>query len=167
MALYIAYNVALSTTTTIQAGRSLTSSAQLTMQLQLPDSTQITLVEFGWTQDIATATASLVELATTDTASTLDTAHSTTTIKPYTKQLASASGLTMATTGTSFGEAAITSNTTVRTLLKGYLPQQYVYSWPLGREPAVGNAATENFLQVRCFTTATVNVISWLIWDED
>lgn len=167
MALYIAHNAALSTTTGVQAGRSIATGAQVTLQLQIPDNTTISLVEFGWSQDVPTSTASLVELATTDTASTLDTAHSTTTIKPYLNNLHTASGLTMATTGTSYGEASITSNTTLRTLHKLYVPQQYVYTWPLGQWPSVGNAAAENFLQVRCNTTATVNVICWLIWSED
>lgn len=167
MALFIAFNHALSTTTAIGAGRSLTASAQLTLQLQVPDNQTIRLVEFGWTQDVATATASLVEVATTDTGSTLDTAHAnTTTIKPLTWNDARASSLTMATTGTAFGEAAITSNTTLRTIHKLYAPQQYVYTWPLGQWPIVGSAAAENFVQVRCQTTATVNVISWLIFDE-
>lgn len=167
MALYIAHNAALSTTTAVGAGTSLATGSKVTLQIQVPDNMCITLKEFGWTQDVATATASLVELATTDAGSTLTTSHTTTTIKPYGNNQFNASRLTMATTGTGYGSASITTNTTLRTLHKGYLPQQYVYQWPMGYEPVVGNGTAENFLQVRCNTTATVNVLCWLIWDEE
>lgn len=166
MTLYIAHNAALSTTTNVGAGRNINSGSQLTLQLQVPDNKVIYIVELGWSQDVATSTSTLIELATTDTASTLDAAHSTTTIKPYLSNQSAASGLTMATTGTSYGEASITSNTTLRTIHKLYVPQQYVYQWPLGNYPVVGNGTGENFLQFRCNTTATVNVLAWLIWDE-
>lgn len=166
MTLYIAHNAALSTTTTIAAGQSLASGAKLTLQLQVPDNQVIRIVEIGWTQDVATSTATLLEVATTDTGTTLGTAHSTTTVKPLLDRDARASSLTMATTGTSFGAAAITSNTTLRPLHKLYVPQAYVYTYPLGNWPLVGSGTGENFVQVRVNTTATVNGLAWLIWDE-
>lgn len=166
MALYIAYNHALSTTTNVGAGTSLATGSKVTLQLQVPDNQTIRIVEWGWSQDAATATATLAEVATTDTGSTLTTSHTTTTIKPLIWNDARASSLTMATTGTSYGSASITSNTTLRPIHKLYVPQQYVYTWPLGQYPIIGSGSGENFVQVRCNTTATVNVSTWLIWDE-
>jgi hypothetical protein len=167
MALYIAYNCALSTLQTISTGQSIATGAKVTLQLQVPDNMCITLKEFGWMSDASTANGSLVEIATTDTGTTLGTAHSTTTIKPIQNNQFNASRLTMATTGTAFGATIPVSNTTLRTLHKGYMPQQYVYQWPMGYEPVVGNGTAENFVQVRANTLATVNVVTWLVWDEE
>lgn len=166
MTLYIAHNAALSTTTALGAGTSYATGAKVAIQLSIPSNACINVVEFGWSQDVATSTATLLELATTDTASTTSTTHSTTTIKPLLNNSFVASRLTMATTDTGFGNGTITSNTTLRTIHKLYAPQQYVYQWPLGNYPVVGSAATENFLQFRVNTTATVNAIAWIIWDE-
>ncbi len=166
MTLYYAGNAALSTTTALGAGTSYATGAKVALQLNIPANMAIDVVEFGWTQDTATATATLLELATTNTASTVSTTHTTTTIKPYLNQYANASRLTMGTGATGYGNGAITSNTTLRTLLKCYAPQQLVYQWALGNWPTVGAAATEEFLQVRVNTTATVNGYCWLIYDE-
>lgn len=168
MALYIAHNVALSTTTAVGAGTSLATGSKITLQLQVPDNGYIELVEWGWSQDTATATASLVELATTDTGSTMTTSHTTTTVKSLDMGSAagSASRLTMATTGTGYGSASITSNTTLRSFAHLYVPQVYVFQWPLGQQPRVGTSTTENFLQLRCNTTATVNALAWVVWNE-
>jgi len=166
MTLYIAHNAALSTTTAVGAGTSYATGAKVALQLNPPDNISCHLVEFGWMQDVASATATLLEVATTDSASTVSTAHTTTTIKPYIDQVASASRQSMGTGATGFGNGAITTNTTLRTLFKGYVPQQVVYQWALGNYPVFGNLTAESFLQVRVNTTATVNAICWLIWDE-
>ncbi|WP_406527365.1 hypothetical protein [Streptomyces sp. I8-5] len=165
MTLYIAHNCALSTTTGIGAGTSYASGAKVALQLGVPDNASIRIVEIGWTQDIATSTATLLEVATTDTATTL-TAHSTTTVKPLLERDARSSSLTMSTTGTGYGSASITSNTTLRPIHKLYVPQQYVYQYPLGQWPIVGAGTGENFVQLRVNTTATVNALAWIIWDE-
>lgn len=166
MTLYRADNVALSATTGIQAGASYATGAKVAIQLQIPDNQTINIVELGISSDAAPTTSPLVELATTDTASTVTTAHSTTTIKPLLSNVARASQLTMATTGTGYGTGAITSNTTLRTLHKLYAPQVYVYTWPLGMWPVGGNGTAENFVQLRVNTAATQNLYCWLIWDE-
>lgn len=169
MTLYIAHSAALSTGTTVSAGQSVaatTTVQTVLLQLNVPDNAVINLVEFGWSQDIATATASNVEVATTDTATTGLTTHTTTTIKPLLNNQASASTLTMGTGATGYGAVSVVTNTTLRPLVHLYVPQQYVYQWPLGNYPVVGGSTTESFVQVRAKTTATVNVLTWLIWDE-
>lgn len=167
MALYIAHNAALSATSGVQAGASYATGAKCALQLQIPDSTSISIVEIGWSQDVATSTATLLELATTDTATTGLTAHSTTTVKALTNGGASTSRLTMSTAGTGYGAVAITTNTTLRPLHKLYSPQQYVYQYPLGNYPLVGNGTAENFVQLRVNTSATVNALCWIIWNEE
>jgi hypothetical protein len=169
MAMYIAYNSALSTTTGIAAGTSYATGAKVALQLQVPDAGQIQLVEWGVSFDgSAAATPALLEVATTDTASTVSTGHTTTTVKPLTDPNAAPSRLTMGTTGTGFGNGAITSNTTLRMVDRQYVAptNQYVKMWPLGNYPMIGNAATENFLQFRINTSATVNAIVYAVWIE-
>lgn len=164
---FIAYNAALSTTTAVGAGTSYATGAKLALQLQIPDNGYIKLVEWGWTQDVATATGTLLEIASTDTASTTSTAHTTTTVKPLQGNVAGiASRLTMGTTGTGFGNGTITSNTSLRSAAHLYVPQAMVFQYPLGAEPEFGNLSAESFLQLRVNTTATVNALAWFVWDE-
>ncbi len=170
MALFIAYNSALSTTTGIAAGTSYATGAKVALQLQIPDNGAIALVEWGVSMDgSAAATPALVEVATTDTASTVSTAHTTTTVKCMDYPAGGlASRLTMGTTGTGYGNGAITSNTTLRPIDRQYIAPtgQFVKIWPLGNEPIVGNLAAENFLQFRINTSATVNAIVYAVWKE-
>jgi len=167
MTLYRADNAALDTTTDVTAGGSYTTTAKVAIQLQIPDNQIISIVEIGWSMDVAQTTAPLISLTTTDTGSTCTTAHTTTTIKPLLNAQAVASRLTFgATTNTGYGTGAITSNTSLRTLHKLYAPQTYVYTWPLGMWPQAGGSTTESFLQFRVKTQATVNGYCWIIWDE-
>ncbi len=168
MALFIAYNSALSTTTAIAAGTSYASGAKVALQLQVPDNGRIKLVEWGCSFDRFTAeTPALLEVATTDTASTMTTAHTTTTIESVDMYLVD-SRLTMGTTGTGYGNGAITSNTTLRMADRQYIAQsnQYIKQWPLGREFVIGSGTAENFLQFRINTTQTVNAVIYAVWEE-
>ncbi|MGW2206768.1 hypothetical protein [Streptomyces sp. NPDC001774] len=168
MALFIAYNSALSATTAIAAGTSYSTGAKVGLQLQVPDNGKIKLVEWGISMDgSAAATPALCEVATTDTATTSMTAHSATTIESL-DLYGVDSRLTMGTGGTAYGAVAITSNTTLRPLDRQYVAptSQYVKMWPLGREPVIGSGSAENFLQFRINTTATVNAIIYAVWEE-
>jgi len=173
MTLYRASNVALDTTTTFNAGTSITAAADICMQLQMPDNTAIRIVEVGWSQDVATATLTQFKLQTSDTASTLSTALSTTTVKPYLDShtvVGSGSGLTYATTGAAVHQTGAnvtpTSRTVLREVMDLYIPQVYVQQYPLGQWPIAGSAAAENYLQMVVKPTATVNAIFWIVWDE-
>lgn len=164
MTLYTAFNSAFeSSVTTMTAGGSYATGAKVAIQLNVPDNAVIRIVEFGWTQDVATSTATLLELATTDTASTVTTAA---TSKPLIDRDARATSLTQSTTTSGYGTGTITSQITLRYIAKLYVPQQYVMQYPLGQWPIVGSAAAENFVQLRVNTTATVNGSCWITWDE-
>jgi len=166
MTLYRADNLAIDTTTGLAGGLSYTTGIKVAMQLQIPDNAVIRLVEFGWSQDVATATLTLLKIQTTDTASTLTTALSTTLVKPLIDRDARASSLTMATTGSAVGTGALTSRTSIRDIAGLYIPQVYEKIWPLGTYPIGGSGTAENFVQVLVNTTATVNGICWMVWDE-
>lgn len=169
MTLYIAHNTALDATTAFTGGQSFTTGAKVAMQLQIPDNQVIHITEIGWSQDVATATSTLLALQTTDTASTGLTALSTTTVKPLIDRDARASSLTMGTGGSAYGTNAgnaIASRTVLRNIEQLYVPQVYVKQWPLGQWPIVGSGTAENFVQLNVNTTATVNAICWIVWDE-
>lgn len=169
MTTYIAYNSALSTTTGIAAGTSYATGAKVALQLGIPSGGQIQLIEWGISMDAsAAATPALVEVASTATASTMGTGHTTTTVKPVNDPNASASRLTMGTTSTGYGNPAITSNTTLRMADRQYVPPTapFVKLWPLGCYPMFGATGAAEFLQVRINTSATVNAICYLVWNE-
>jgi hypothetical protein len=168
MAKFIAYNAALSTLLPVGPGTSYATGAKVAIQLEIPTNGQIEICEFGWSQDVATATATLIEVASTDTGSTVSTAHTTTTVKSIDKSTEGVlSRLTYgATTNTGYGNGAITSNTTLRNAAHLYVPQTFVYQYALGDEYQFGNLAAENFVQFRVNTTATVNALCWVIFNE-
>lgn len=170
MALFIAYNSALSTTTNIDGGTSYATGAKCALQLQIPDNGYIKLCEWGVSMNgSAAATPATLEVATIDTGpTTMSSAHSTTTIKPLDTPGNPASRLTMATTGTGYGNATLASTTTLRPLDRQFVAptSQYVKMWPLGREPIIGSGTAENYLQFRINTSATVNAIIYAVWEE-
>jgi hypothetical protein len=166
MTLYIAHNTALDATTAFTGGQSYATGAKTALQLQLPSSQVIRIAEIGWSQDVATATSTLLALQTSNTGTTDTTALSTTLVKPLIDNDARGSSLTMATTGSSYGIVAVGTRTVLRNLEQLYVPQVYVKQWPLGQWPIVGNAAAETFVCLNVNTTATVNAICWIVWDE-
>ena len=169
MALFIAYNSALSTTTSIAAGTSYATGAKVALQLGIPSAGRIKLVEWGCSFDGNSAvTPALLEVASTATATTSMTAHTTTTIECLDDSGYPDSRLTMGTGATAYGAVAITSNTTLRMADRQYIPPtgQYVKQWPLGREPQFGASGAAQYLQFRINTTATVNAIVYAVWEE-
>lgn len=169
MTSYKAYNSALSATTAIAAGTSYTTGPKIALQIGIPSGQQIELIEWGISHDgSVAATPSLVEIASTATASTVSTAHTTTTVKPENDPNAAASRMTMSTTGTGYGNGAITSNTTLRMADRLYVPTTAPWNklWPLGCYPKFGNTGAAEFLQFRINTTVTINAICWMVWNE-
>lgn len=170
MAQFIAYNNANSATSGIATGLSYATGPKCALQLNIPDAGQIELVEWGVSFDgSAAATPALLEIASTDTASTMSSAHTTTTVKNLLDPNGPTSRLTYgATTNTGYGNGNITSNTTLRMADRQYVAptNQYVKMWPLGNYPKFGNGTTENFVQVRINTSATVNAIIYVVFNE-
>lgn len=170
MALFYAYNSALSATTAIAAGTSyVAATARVALQLGIPSGGRIKLIEWGISFDGSTAaTPALVEVASTATASTMSSAHTTTTVECLDDSTYPDSRLTMGTGATGYGNGAITSNTTLRMADRQYIApsNQYIKQWPLGREPGFGASGAAQYLQFRINTTATVNAIVYAIWEE-
>lgn len=164
MTLYIAYNsLVADLTTTFGGGTSYTTGIKIAMQLSVPDNQVIRIAEWGWSQDVATATSTLLALQTTDTGSTVSTAG---VVKPLLDNDARTTSMTLNTTNTGYGNGALTSRTGLRLIEKLYVPQVFVKQYPLGQWPEVGNGTAENFLHMIVNTTATVNASAYIIWDE-
>lgn len=169
MTLFRAENKGLeSSATTLTAGQSYATGAKTALQISIPDSQVIRICEIGWSQDISTATSTLLSLQTADyaTASTV-TAHSTSTVKGLIDRDARSTSMVFtSTTNTGYGANAIASRSVLRNIESLYVPQVYVKQWPLGQWPIVGSGTGENFIQINVNTTATVNAICWIVWDE-
>lgn len=165
MALYVAYNCAFSTTTGVGAGTSYATGAKCAIQVAPPSTVNIKVVEWGISFDgSASATPANVELVQASAASTMSNAHSASSVLAIGDNTL-ASKVTFSTTATGYGNGAITTNTTEKTFDKQYIAQtnQYIKQYPLGREPVL---AASKFLQLRVNTTATVNAIAYIMWEE-
>lgn len=164
MTLYIAHNNALdSASQLLSAGASYATGVKVAIQLNVPDNQVIRIAEWGWFQDVATATATLLALQTTDTATTMTTA---TAAKQLIDRDARATSMTQSTTTSSYGAVIPVSRTVLRNIEKMYVPQAYVKQYPLGQWPIIGSGTAENFVHLVVNTTATVNATAYIIWDE-
>lgn len=174
MTQYIAYNTAHALTTALSVATSYATGAKVAIQVGIPSGQFIYLVGWGisFDRDPTSATAQLgsqCEIASTATASTVSTAHTTTTVKPWNAVVdGRASTMTMSTTGTGFGNGAITSCTTLRYADKRYVPPTSSFDmiWPSDMRPQFGAAAAAEFVQFRVNTAMTANAMAYLIWEE-
>jgi hypothetical protein len=169
MTVYLAFNCAFATTTGMAAGTSYAAGAKVAIQLDIPATIQLLIVEYGVSfNGSAAATPAIIELAECDTASTCSSAHTTSSIKPLNYPNAQvATRLNFgAATDTGYGNGAITSATTERYL---DAPQfvaptnQFTKQFPLGREP---RSAVSKFVQFRINTSATVTALAWIAYEE-
>lgn len=171
MTLYLASNAALDTVQTVTGGQSITNaSAFVTLQIGIPTGQYIYVTEYGVSFDgSAAATPIRVVLETTATATTLGTAHSTTTVKPYNSVGGGATTMTMSTAATAFGATIPVSRTALRVADRQYVAptNQYVKIWPEGRYFEAGNSAAAEYLQLTMVNPgATVNCLAYIIFDE-
>lgn len=167
MAIYTAWNAAFSTTTGIAAGTSYATGAKCAIQLDVPATLRLQILEWGISFDAATAeTPAVVELVQASAASTMTTAHTTSTVVAQGTDGAATSRLNYGTTAdTGYGSGAITSNTTEITFDKVYVPVTGIYKmmWPLGNEPVCDQS---KFVHLRINTTATRNALAFIKFRE-
>lgn len=165
MALYIAYNAAFDATTGVTAGTSYTTGAKVAIQLATPSTVLLRIVEYGISfNGSAAATPATVTLAQAGAASTVSTAHTTSTVVAV-GDSGKTSSVTMGTTSTGYGNGAITTNTTSKMFDAQFVApsSQFVKQWPLGREPVVPASA---FCQLRVSTSATVSALAYIVFEE-
>jgi hypothetical protein len=166
MAIYWAGNHAYSTTTGIAAGTTYASGAKVAIQIATTSTRKARIVEWGISfNQSAAAVPATVELVQASAASTMSTAHSTSTIVPWNDPNAGACSFTMSTTACGYGNGSITSNTTEAYFDNQYISPmiQYVKQFPLGREPVV---AVSKFLQLRINTAASTEAMAYILFQE-
>lgn len=167
MAQFMALNHAFSTTTGINAGTSYATGAKVAIQLQVPSGRRIKIIEYSVSMDNTSAnTPARVELVQASAASTMSTAHTTSTVLPMGSETQT-TGLTFgATTNTGYGNGSITTNTTQKYFDSQFIPPtgQFVKQWPLGREPMCDSSGC--YVQLRINTSTTANVVAYIVWEE-
>jgi hypothetical protein len=165
MALFIAYNDALDATTGTMDGTSYASGAKCAIQLAPPAGTELRLVEWGVSfNGNALATPAVCTLCQASAASTMSSAHSTSTIKAIGDR-AKTSTLTMGTSSSGYGNGAITSNTTEKEFAAAFVSplSQYEKQFPLGRDYVVDSG---KYLQLRINTANTYTAIAYVVFEE-
>lgn len=164
MPLYWAANGAMATTAELQPVT--TGTAIKTMlQIATPSTRAIKVVEWGVSFDgSAAATPIRVELIDTNVAATV-TAHVAAGVQPWADPNAPASVMTLGTSATGYTATAEGSITATRTgSVQLVAPTtQFVQSFPLGREFAVG---VSRFLRIRVKAGAAVNAYCYVVWEE-
>ncbi|WP_144385725.1 hypothetical protein [Streptomyces sp. SAJ15] len=165
MALYIAYNAPFDATTGVTAGTQYTTGAKCAIQLATPSTVLLRIVEYSVSfNGSAAATPATVTLVQAGAASTMSTAHTTSTVVAI-GDSSKTSSLTMGTTATGYGNGSITTNTTSKEFDAQFISPtaQFVKQWPLGREPVL---PASSFCQLRINTSATVNALAYIVFEE-
>lgn len=168
MAIYIAHNMGFSTTTAVGAGTSYAAGAKCAIQLDVPTTLRVQILEWGVSFDATAASTGTanVELVQGTAASTMSTAHTTSTVMAVGTDGAGTSRLNYGTTAdTGYGNGAITTTTTELTFDKLYmnLTSAYCKMWPLGEQPM---SDLDSFVQLRINTSATANAIAFIKFRE-
>lgn len=175
MTLYVAYNGAHSLTTALAVVQTYAPGPKCALQIAIPSGQQIALAAWGYAfgEDPTAATASnsvQLEIASTATATTGLTTHTTTTIKPWDNPIMGrASSMTMGTGATGYGTVAIVSNTTLRYADRRYVPptSSLDYVWPDNMRPRFGAVSAAEYVQLRVdAATVTPPMIAYVIWEE-
>lgn len=174
MTQYVAYNGPHSATTALVVPVSYAAGAKCALQIGIPSGQFIYLVGFGVSFDedptaAAAANGAAIEIASTATASTMSTAHTTTTVKQWNAVVdGRASSMTMGTGSTGYGNGAITSNTTLRYADRRFIPATSSFDmiWPSDMRPQFGAAAAAEYVQLRVNTTITLNMHAYIIFEE-
>jgi len=160
-ALYIAFN-GVEPTTAKRVAVATGTGIKTLQQVATPSTKSITVIEWGISFDgSAAATPISVELIQTDVAATSGTSV-TPTVFGCNADVSLCVGGTGATNHSPSAEGTITA---VRTFDAQLISptNQYVKQFPLGREPVI---TVSKFLRVRVHAGASVNAISYIIWEE-
>jgi hypothetical protein len=159
---YTVYNAATAALTAAPAG--VATGTSIKTMLQLKPTTNISIIEWGYSFETVPTAAVKVELITTGTVNATVTAFAAGDVVKWGDAGGAASAITLATSGSGFTSTAEGSITTSR-LLDYYVTwaQQFSTQWPLEREPQV---VASDILRIRMTTATTINAVCWLCWEE-
>jgi hypothetical protein len=163
--LYVAWNTAMPTTaarTPVTTG----TAVKTMLQILTPATQKIRVVRWGVRFDSVPTAVVRCELLTTAAVAATVTAHVAAGVQPYGDSSAPASAMTLSTSGTGYTATAEGTVAATRTADEWTAPigvSYYDYEWSLGREFEV---PVSTVLRVRMTTSAAVNALAYLIWDE-
>lgn len=163
---YIAWSGATAALTA--AVPSLATGTTIRTMMQLKSSgADITVVEWGYSFDVAPTALVKVELVDTGAVGATGlTAYASGDVPAYSIPGGSAAGLTLGTTASGFWVSGEAEGTVTATRLLGYNAewgQSFKQQFPLGREPSV---AAANYLRMRVTTATTINMTCYVIFDQ-
>jgi hypothetical protein len=168
--LYVLYNCATPTTASV-APSTLPAAASVLLQVEVPVTRQIAVVEYGFSCSGAPA-AIPIDLRVTTTAATLATAG---TIYPYSNYDAPTSLCPSATTGCAFinSSTAVAPAATVHQIFDAQLltTNTYIKQFPLAREPMAGNPTGNQtgaiqYVQLVCTAGVAATCLCYIVWRE-
>lgn len=162
MPIYIAYN-GVEPTTAKRVAVATGTAIKTLQQVAVPSTTQIKVVAWGIDfNGSAAATPGSVELIETDVAATSGTSVTPTKWDEPNGPVSLCVGGTGATNHSPSAEGTITA---VRSLDSHLIAptSQYKWEFSLGREPVV---AVSKFLRVRVHFAASIDAVSWILYEE-
>lgn len=159
-------------TTAAQASVTTGTAIKNMLQLSTPSTRQIQLISWGFSIDDTPGADGVVELLSSDVASTSGTAHVASGVQPLTPGQP-ASLLTLGTGNTGYSFGTLGTPTAVRMFAAMSLNvaaasndtfMYYENVWVPDARPIV---AVSSFVQVRATTpTTAVDMRCWIVWDE-
>jgi len=165
VALYISTNGAMPTTAA-QAPLATGTAIKTHQQLATPSTNTIDIVAFGVEFATALTVPATIELIETDVAATV-TAHVAAGVQPYgARAIGGASKLTLGTAAAGYNASAEGAITATRYGKYKIIPigaTEMEWEWTPGREWTVQRS---KFCRIRISTGVTINVLTWLLWDE-
>jgi len=167
---YVAYNHGMVTTAAF-VPVAFTTNLRTQLQIAVPSTRKLYILEWGYRLDAAPSAASKIELLDTDVAATTGTAHIASGVQPLDPDLP-ASLVTLGTGATGYTFAAEGATTASRSHDDIELPANcttafggttYKETWLPHTAPVVD---TGRFLRVRTHMGSAVNGICWVKWGE-
>jgi hypothetical protein len=136
----------------------------LKTMLQVKPTTNIAIIEWGYSFDVVPTAVVKVELLTTGTINATVVAFAAGDVAKYDDAGEPVSAINLATSGS--GYTASAEGTITATRLLGYQSswaQQYEKQFPLDREP---NCIANDILRIRMTTATTINASCYIVFEE-
>ncbi len=158
---YIMWNQAMPTTGNFTP---VTTGTSLKTMLQVKPTTNISIIEWGYS--FATVPTAVVEvgLITSGTVAATVTAAGANDVMKYDDGGAPSSAVTLGTAATGFTATAEGTITATRILdFSEQWAQSYSKQFPLDREPGV---ISTDFLRIRMNTAVAISAVCYVVWEE-
>jgi len=159
---YIAWNGATAALTAALA--SVATGTAIKTMMQIKPTTNISILEWGYSFDIVPTAVIKVELITTGAINATVVAYNAGDVRGYDDSGGAATAITLGTASSGFTASAEGTITSTRVLDGGLTwAQQYSKQFPLDREPGV---VSTDYLRVRVTTATTINMLCYVVWEE-